>query len=425
MTAAFALAFAALILMFVGFVLWFAHHSAQGNADAVLQAAAVKIQGEYSDAQRESDQSWWLDETNELARQNLSLLIVDALGRTTAKTPGKIPAWPHPDEKEWRIRTVPLGSGSATIGFYWHKIEITLRLQALTLIALSLALFLAATLGVWILVGRTLSPIYGVSVQAETASMENLHIHLDAPSHDLEIVHLVGTLNALMGRMAGAISARGRFYAAASHELRTPIQTLTGYLELALMRQRNAADYRAALEEAYSQSERLASLVQSLLLLNQLDATPVREKDTLDLSAACAQRTEEFATFAEARALRLTVIPSEMVFIQATASHLDILIRNLLENAVKYGTPGTEVQVCITASSKETCLTIFNECPPLPEWNEAKLFEPFYRPDASRNSETGGNGLGLAICKAIAVANGWSLSLRQEADGVRAKVTFA
>ncbi len=424
MTAAFACAFAALILIFGGFILWFARHTAERSADAALQTAADKMRGEYSETRQEQGKAGWSDEPDELTQQNLALVIVDAQGGMTLKTPGKVPTWPRPDPQEWRIQTVALGSKTAVLGYHWQKTENTLRAQALMLIALCLALFLGATFGVWMLVGRTLSPIYGLSMQADAASTDNLRIHLNAPSQDTEIVHLVGTLNALLGRLSGAISARERFYAAASHELRTPLQTLKGYLELALMRERKAEDYRIALAEAHLQSERLTSLVQALLLLNQLEATPVREKQAVKLGEACAGWTEEFAPLATSRGLRFMICPSETVWIQEIASHLDILLRNLLENAVKYAVPGSEVQVCIQVLPEETRLTIFNECLPLPEWNEDKLFEPFYRPDSSRNSDTGGNGLGLAICKAIVVANGWSLSLNQEANSVAAQVTF-
>lgn len=424
MTTLFVLAFAALIVVAGGFILWFARHTAEGGADAALQTAANKLQSDYSDAQKVKESFRWLDEPSEFTQQNLALAIVDARGRVAWKTPGKVPAWPHPDTQEWRLQTIKLGGSTAVLGFRWEKIENTLRTQAFMLIGLCLALLLAATFGVWILVGRTLSPIYGLSMQADAASLESLRVHLNAPSQDTEIVHLVGTLNALLGRLAGALSARERFYAAASHELRTPLQTLTGYLELALMRERRAEDYRAALLEAHSQGERLTSLVQALLLLNQLEATPAREQECVNLSALCWRWTEEFAPLAGSRRLHFTVCCPETASIQAPSSHLDILLRNLVENTVKYAVSDSEVEICVMVSPPNVWLTLFNRCAALPEWDETKLFEPFYRPDASRNSDTGGNGLGLAICKAIADANGWHLSLRQEMEGVLVKVTF-
>jgi signal transduction histidine kinase len=424
MTATFALTFAALILVFNGFILWYARHTAERNADATLQLAANKIRGEYAEIRPNEDNFGWADEPGEWTQQNLALVIVDARGDIRFKTPGRVPAWPRPDQREWRIQTVALGEKTAVLGYHWRKIETTLRTQAVMLIGLCLTLLLAATFGAWLLVGRTLSPIYALSRQADAASLESLRVHLTAPSQDTEIAHLVGTLNALLERLAGAISARERFYAAASHELRTPLQTLKGFLELALMRERGAEEYRAALAEAYAQSERLTALVQALLLLNQLEATPAREKQTVNLSEACDRWMEEFTPLAKSRRLRFAACPSETVHVQAASTHVDILLRNLVENAVKYAATDSEIQVCIRVSPKETALTIFNRCSPVPEWNEAKLFEPFYRPDASRNSDTGGNGLGLAICKAVALANGWGLTLRQEESGVLAKVIF-
>lgn len=424
MTTAFALTFVALILVFGGFILWFARHTAERSADAALQIAANKIQREHAESRPDEDNFGWADEPGEWTQQNLALVIVDARGSIIFKTPGRVPAWPHPDTRLWRIQTVALGDKTAVLGYHWQKTENTLRAQAVMLTGLCLVLLLATTFGAWLLVGRTLSPIYGLSRQAEAASLESLRVHLNAPSQDTEIVHLVGTLNALLDRLAGAVSARERFYAAASHELRTPLQTLKGHLELALMRERGAEEYRAALTEAYAQSERLSALVQALLLLNQLEASPVLEKQAISLNEACDRWTQEFAPLAKSRCLRFTICPSQNVYVQAAPSHVDILLRNLVENAVKYAVPNSEIQVCIRVSQNETWLTIFNRFPPVPEWNEEKLFEPFYRLDASRSSDTGGNGLGLAICKAIALANGWVLTLRQEGSGVLAKVAF-
>src|SRR5262249_35817313 len=95
MTAAFAVAFAALVLVFGGALLWFPRHAAQNSADALLEAAAQKARSEYADALREADPSGLSDLTKELAAQTLALLIVDPQGRLVEKTPGSVPAWPH------------------------------------------------------------------------------------------------------------------------------------------------------------------------------------------------------------------------------------------------------------------------------------------------------------------------------------------
>ena len=97
-----------------------------------------------------------------------------------------------------------------------------------------------------------------------------------------------------------------------------------------------------------------------------------------------------------------------------------MLLRNLLENAVKYAADNGKVRVRCGTNSFE----VFNECAPTSGWDDEKIFEPFFRPDASRNSQTGGNGLGLAISKAICDANGWQLQVHQTDGGVMARVVF-
>ena len=89
------------------------------------------------------------------------------------------------------------------------------------------------------MVGRTLSPIDRLSRQAAAASVESLDVRLAAPSRDAEVVRLVATLNGLLQRLSDAAESRGRFYAAASHELRNPLQALLGHVEVTLDKERD------------------------------------------------------------------------------------------------------------------------------------------------------------------------------------------
>jgi two-component system sensor histidine kinase BaeS len=164
------------------------------------------------------------------------------------------------------------------------------------------------------------------------------------------------------------------------------------------------------------------------LLLNQLDSLPAvsaRASEQVDLVEISDRVLTQFCPLIEARSLLLKVEMPPKAMIGASTNHAEMLVRNLVENAVKYADPGGEVRIALIGSPEKTQLTIFNSCsPPSPEVL-SRLCEPFYRPDASRNSETGGNGLGLAICKAIADANGWNLSLAAaQKDGFLVSVIF-
>jgi signal transduction histidine kinase len=240
----------------------------------------------------------------------------------------------------------------------------------------------------------------------------------------------VSTLNDLLQRSARATAAKGRFYAAASHELRTPLQVLVGRIELTLSRSRTNDEYRAALAELQAQADRLSSLVQSLLTLNRLEsATGTPPCERVDLSEVCARAVASFDSQIRERGLNVCMEGGEEVAIVAPPTFADMLVFNLVENAVKYATVGGSVQIeAVTAPGCPPEFSIFNECAPLAVEDLAPLFEPFYRPDSARNAKTGGNGLGLAICKSIALAEGWTLTLEQTAregvQGVRARVVF-
>jgi signal transduction histidine kinase len=352
-----------------------------------------------------------------------------ALGAAQAKMAGQGAVWPGKPWDDWRLVdgfvVGPKGRPRILVIFQsWWAVMHEQAALKLGLLLLSLFAVAAVAGGVWLLVGRTLSPIHRLAVQASAASVENLQVRLKAPSRDAEVVDLVDTLNGLLSRLAETAAVKGRFYAAASHELRTPLQALSGHLEVALSRERSAEEYETFLQEAHRQTGRLTSLVKDLLLLHQLDSAPPRPQEPVDLAEVCDGVLSHLVPLIDARELRLKANLSPGVVILAAPTHAEILIRNLVENAAKYAATGGEVTVSLTACDPETRLEVFNECPPVPGWNPEKLFEPFYRPDTARNTRTGGNGLGLAICRAIATANGWTVRLEQEARGVRAVAIF-
>lgn len=278
--------------------------------------------------------------------------------------------------------------------------------------------------GAWLLVGLTLSPIRKLARQAASASAENLSVRLEPPSNDAEVVDLVNMLNVFLTRFAETAESKGRFYAAASHELRTPLQALSGHLELALSRERTAEEYRSALEEAKKQSGRLKSLVQSLLLLHQLENNAERERDEVNIASICRATLQQLNPIVTGRKLLVSIdIPADAT-VSAISNHAEILVRNLLENAAKYATEGKAVSISFRPEGDGNVLEIFDECEPIPGWSSDKASEAFYRPDHARNAKTGGNGLGLAICRAVAHADGWELQIEQVENGFMARVVF-
>ncbi|HEV2474725.1 MAG TPA: ATP-binding protein [Chthonomonadales bacterium] len=362
------------------------------------------------------------DQAGDLASDGMTLLVLDSSGRILFKPKRSAIKWPAPGPG-WMATSRRFGSLTAVICYPWFRAERSLRGVAEILALLSTGALLASVLGAWVLVGRTLSPIGELSSAADAASIDNLRVRLTAPSEDEEIVRLVTTLNGLLLRLSEAAAARARFYSAASHELRTPLQSLAGHLELALTRDRDAEAYRKVIEEANLQTARLSALIQSLLVLGRLDSGIPATTEPADIVQICDEAMLANRSLALARNLQFRVDFPESAPTRAIPTHLDMLMRNLIENTCRYALEGTEVLIALKQSCDETRLILFNRCHRISAEDEARLFEPFYRPDDARSLESGGSGLGLAICKAIAAANGWSIAAMQR-DGMEVTVTF-
>jgi len=334
------------------------------------------------------------------------------------------PPFPKRGDRSWRIGGTRAGDYFIGTARSWRGV-LADRTDFERDVILSAALIvIVLSVGAWLLVGRTLMPIRALARQASEASTDRLQVQLSPPSQDAEVTYLVETMNGLLGRIAETAAAKGRFYAAASHELRTPLQALSAHLEVSLSRERKAPEYEGALAEASRQTQRLVSLVQSLLLLHQLDADTVELKEEMDLGVVCRDALSSLDVLIDTKGLKLEKDLAGECLAKSAASHVQVLIRNVLENAVKYADRAGKVSVVLSNAPRGPVLDVFNECHPADDWDTSRLFEPFYRPDSSRNSRTGGNGLGLAICKAVCDTNGWKISLAREDGGVRTRVEF-
>jgi signal transduction histidine kinase len=421
MTAAFTLAVAVLMALTGGGLLLYARRRAEADVAERLRAAARNFLIEVGRGDRRAVRSEMGEEDAALKADGVRLTLRDADGRVVAEAGGWRPG--AGAQGRQRVLQIPVGADVATFAVSWDRESDALAREGAGLLALAFIVIAAAAIGAWALVGKTLSPIRALSRQANAASAETLSVSLEPPSRDAEVMELVGTLNGLLGRLSEAANARGRFYAAASHELRTPLQAQLGHLELGLSRERTLAEYRAFMEEARQYSNRLIGLTHDLLFLNRLHAGgPVPPGEPLDLVDVCEDTVELFRPVAEARGLSVSVEGSDSAPMMAAPTHVEMLVRNLIENAEKYARVNGSVRIRV--STGPCRLEVFNDCDEADLYDTEKLFEPFYRPDASRDSETGGNGLGLAICKAIADAGGWSIHLDASRDGFCATVVF-
>lgn len=333
--------------------------------------------------------------------------------------PGGGPGGPPVDDgvrqdPVWRFQIAPNPPVILLAARRWSSIDGESNSKVLLFLALgTLGLAIIGT-GSWIIIAKTLRPVENLSRQAEEASKLSNRVLLEAPSDDAEVVHLVETVNRMIDSVARSTLSKGRFYAAASHELRTPLGALQGHLELALSRERTVEQYKAALWEAKDQANRLISLTSSLLTLHQLetvDQIPTVEVDVADTVLRAVSRLNDPTVQAEVKG-ELTI--------RAQENHLDMLLRNLIENALRYRLPDTPIRVILNKNT----LVVTNQAEELPAPFFEHIGEAFGRESYSRVRNQGGNGLGLSICKGIAERNNWEFRVGQEQGNFVVSVQF-
>ncbi len=426
MTLGFTLTFAVFLCLVGVFLQWQSYQNKVADTDQLLREAVTLVNAEWEKESKGTISPTLFNEVREdPVLADVSLLLVDAAGLPVITNRRAVPEWPAVSN-EWRIFSAPLGTATLVAGIRWRPIEKRLRSQAVTLATLGLMAILFAAALSWTLVGRTLRPIGYLSQQAANAASDPLHLHLEAPSNDDEIKQLVATLNGMLGRLRENARSREQFYAAAAHELRTPLTVLSSTIEVTKNRPRSVGEYQEALDDLEQQTRRLIHLSEDLLTLNRLDMGTVRDvPESVDLVDLVERALASVRLVIAGRNLQLIAdLETEDATALVPSLPAGMLIRNLIENAAKYAREGGGLTVSWHSDTDWVELRVANDFPVESQLDTDRLFEPFYRADASRSSATGGNGLGLAICRRIADMNGWQLSLVRHSREVVASVQF-
>jgi signal transduction histidine kinase len=207
------------------------------------------------------------------------------------------------------------------------------------------------------------------------------------------------TFNEMQRRLAELDSARKQFIANASHELRTPIFSLGGFVELLEEEDPSPEERAEFVRTMRQQIERLTKLATDLLDLSQLDAGEVVvQLRRVDLSALAREVTKEFGPRADMRGSRLQLrTPAEPAIARADPDRVRQIIRILLDNALTHTPEGTDVTVTTYSANGRAELTVSDEGTGIPQRAQKRIFERFYTGESA-----GGSGLGLAIASELA-----------------------
>jgi two-component system OmpR family sensor kinase len=275
----------------------------------------------------------------------------------------------------------------------------------ITLVILPVALLLAGG-GGWLLARRALKPVDNMTEAADRISAEALSDRLEETGAGDELDHLAKTLNSMLGRLDAAFSQIRRFSADASHELQTPLTILKGELEVALRSQRTPEEYQGILNSALEEIDRIAHLVEGLLLLSRADAGVLRmDRKPVDLSQVVKEIHDKAKILADARGVILQLDHVEPVSILGDDERLRRLLLNLVENGIKYTPAGGQVTLSLKKEQNGALIEIADTGIGIPFDEQEQIFQPFYRANEARAQGEGGVGLGLSIAGSIAEAH--------------------
>lgn len=318
----------------------------------------------------------------------------------------------------WRLGVLGAGEDRLVLGLDCAGLHRELaRVRNAFLLALPFVL-LAIGGGGWWVAGRALRPLRSITRVAEGMTARGLDQRIAASGEDPEIARLIRVLNGMMDRLETSFRQATRFSADASHELKTPLAVMQGEIEAALQAAAPGSREQQAFVELLEQTQRLKTITKSLLLLAQSDAgrlslTPTR----IDLSAELDVLVEDLEILATDVRLRIErQFPAELR-VEVDWPLVRQAVTNVLQNAVRYNEPGGWVRLALEEREGEAVLEVCNGGPGIPEADQPRLFDRFFRGDAARGRTAQGAGLGLSLAREIVRAHGGTLELKESRLG--------
>ena len=276
---------------------------------------------------------------------------------------------------------------------------------------------------VWWVVSRSLAPVASVRTQVARRRADDLH-PVNEQGLPAEVRPLIQELNLLFERLRQAFEAQQHFVADAAHELRSPLAALKIQLQ-GLQRATDEPARELAIKRLAAGIDRAGHLVDQLLVLarQQTHASASGEPQPVALDQVSLVALADAMPAAQARGIDLGVHRSDATTVRGDAEALRTLIRNLLDNAIKYSPPGGTVDLSVQSDVVGAVLVIEDSGPGIAPRDRARVLDRFYRVSGAGAE---GSGLGLAIVKAIAERHGVQLLLDDSArlGGLRVQVLF-
>ena len=278
----------------------------------------------------------------------------------------------------------------------------------------------ALALLVWFAVGHALKPLAGLAALVKARRVDALDPLPDARL-PTEVQPLVTALNDLLSRLRGALGRERAFMADAAHELRTPLTAL--HLQLGtLARAGDESERAAAMATLSAGVQRAIRLIEQMLALARQEPRDERPRAPVRLDELAREVVAELVPLADLRHIDLGVVAAAPVTVSADADSVRTLVRNLVDNAVRYTGDAGRVDVSVEAGAGHARVTVSDDGPGIEPAERARVFDRFYR---RAGTVEPGSGLGLAIVKTIADAHGAAIQLAAGPGGRGVSITVS
>lgn len=290
---------------------------------------------------------------------------------------------------------------AAPTAHLWEEI-----LEAARFYLLTIFLFVCCTTSLLVVfIRQLLQPIGQLAVAAGEVNATSLAF--TPPSSALrtrELRPLADALSEAVARLRHAFEMEHRFVGDAAHELKTGVAVVRSSIQVLSLRPRAPEEYRSGLDQVLKDNERVEELVSRMLTLARFEERREGTLNPVDLAESIEQAICGLGSFAESRGvtLRTSLVHGLRAYISAEA--VQTLVSNLVVNAIQHSRQDSSVSISLRSRSEgnDTAILEVKDCGEgIAEESLPHIFERFYREDSSRSRETGGAGLGLAICKSI------------------------
>src|SRR6516165_726600 len=328
-------------------------------------------------------------------------------------------SWTASDGRRYRVHSVSEPSYRVAAALDETPVRYTLWTLA---VILAMGIPFAAGLAIvggYFLAGRVLSPVGAMAQQPREITAESLAKRLPVENARDEFGQLATVFNDTLSRLQDAFERLRRFTADASHELRTPLTAMRSVGEVALQHTLDGVAYRDVIGSMLEEVDRLARLVESLLILTRADSGKVRlAAEALDLGELAGHVIDQLRVLADEKQQELTLRAPIRIRATGDAALIRHALMNLIHNAIKYTPNGGTITVEVNGTGGQAMIEVRDTGPGIPAAHRDRIFDRFYRVDPGRSREEGGVGLGLAIARWAVEANGGHIELASgETDG--------